>query len=368
MAVLDMVEDGTLDLDTDINEYLTSWKLADNEFTVDEKVTLRRILNHSAGTTVWGFPGYSRTGDIPDAVGVVSGKGNTDSIYVYKIPGASWQYSGGGYTVMQIALSDVEQKPFEEIMAERVLKPLEMNASTYEQPLPESLYDRAATGYRGNGDEVDGKWHVYPEQAAAGLWTTPTDIGKYAIAIQNSLDGSTNSVLDPETTKEMLTPGDNNHALGPGIRFNGSYFGHGGANEGYRNDFFASMDGGNVVVIMTNSDAGYPLLSELMQAIFRHYGWSGPEPTVITRADLPLEYLNSFTGTYNIPALGNLTLAVKDSSLVILPGEVVSNQAILVPVSDSTFFDMSDGTQIQFHIKKGIPSGFEVQGFTGTRI
>lgn len=366
MAVHDMAEDGIVDLDKNINEYLTSWQLPDNEFTAEEKVTLRRILNHTAGTTVWGFPGYARTEEIPNAVDVVSGMGNTDSISVYKIPGESWQYSGGGYTVMQIALTDVAGKPFEEIMEERVLIPLEMNSSTYEQPLPESLYDRAATGYRGDGTEVEGKWHVYPEQAAAGLWTTPADIGRYAVSIQNTLDGD-ETIVSLATVQEMLTPGDNDHGLGPGIRFDGSHFGHGGANEGYRNDFVASMEGGNVVVIMTNSDSGGPLISELMHAIFRHYGWPQLQPTVKTNVDLSSDYLESFAGKYTIPELGEVILALEDSVLVV-SAEFIQSPITLAAENDSTFFDASDGTPFQFKFSDGTPTGFEVQGFTASRV
>lgn len=367
MAVLDMAEEGSIDLDTDINEYLGSWKLADNEFTVEEKVTFRRILNHTAGTTVWGFPGYPREADFPDAVGVVSGLGNTDSISVYKVPGESWRYSGGGYTVMQIALSDVAGQPFENIMAERVLQPLEMNSSTFEQPLPEQYHQNAATGYRSDSSEVEGKWHVYPEQAAAGLWTTAIDIGKYAVSIQNALNG-TNSVLNENTVREMLTAGDNNYGLGPGIRFEGSYFGHGGANAGFRNDFVASMEGGNVVAIMTNSDNGTRLAQELMQAIFRHYGWSGYQPDVRSKVDLPLEKLELYTGKFVITDMGEITLVLTDGNLTAEKGDVIQEPIRLIPENDSTFFDASDGTRFHFNFHEGNITGFEVQGFSASRI
>lgn len=368
VAVHDMAEEGMVDLDTDINDYLTSWQLPDNEFTTDEKVTLRRILNHTAGTTVWGFPGYARTEEIPTAVEVVNGEGNTDSVVVYKTPGESWQYSGGGYTVMQVVLADAAGKPFEEIMAERVLEPLEMNASTYQQPLPEPLHERAATGYRRDSSAVEGSWHVYPEQAAAGLWTTPTDLGRYATSMQRALQGGDSTVLNQGTVREMLTPAYNNHALGPGIRFNGSHFGHGGANAGFRCDFVASMEGGNAVVIMTNSDSGSPLIAELMQAIFRQYGWEGPEPTVKSRVALSMDYLQSFAGNYRISDLGELTLAVIDSSLTLTEGDMIQQPITLVPENDSTFFDASDGTAFQFTIRDGIPEGFEVQGVTASRL
>lgn len=368
MAVLDMAEDGDINIDTDINEYLSSWKLSENEFTTDEKVTLRRILNHTAGISVGGFPGYSRANEAPNAIEVVSGYGKTDSVYVYKTPGESWQYSGGGYTALQIVLSDVKGLPFEKIMADHVLTPLAMNSSTFEQPLPQPLHDIAATGYRGDGSEVEQKWHVYPEQAAAGLWTTPTDIGRYALSVQNALHGNKNEVLEPATVQEMLTPGDREHGLGPMMHLKGTYFGHGGANEGFRNHFVASMKGGNIVIIMTNSDNGVPLISELMQAIFRHYKWWELQPTVKTKVDLPADYLSLFTGRYYIPELGELTIALHESGLSLTGGEAIENEINLVPESDSVFFNASDGTPFRFNFRNEIPAGFDMQGFTATKV
>lgn len=368
VAVHKMAEEGVIDLDTDLNTYLSSWKLPENEYTREEKVTLARILNHTAGTTVWGFPGYARTDTIPSAVGVVSGIGNTDPILVYKVPGESWQYSGGGYTVMQIALEDVADQPFADLMEEKVLLPLGMNSSTFEQPLPASLHDRAATGYLQDSTAVEGNWHVYPEQAAAGLWTTPTDLARYAMSMQQSILGEENALLEQNTVQRMLTPGDNEHGLGPGIKYNGTHFGHGGSNEGFRCNFVASMKGGNGVVVMTNSSNGSSMAAELMQAIYRHYGWSGPESTVKKRKDLSLDYIKKFEGRYQIPQLGIITMAVVDSSLVILKGEISQEQAYLAAENDSTFFDIADGTTFKFNFEDSVPAGFEVQGFTATRL
>jgi len=157
LRVHQLAEDGTINLDSNVNNYLSSWKLPDNEFTKTEKVTTRRILNHTAGLTVWGFPGYDKGDTIPGVVDVLNGKGNTDSVRVYKVPGESWMYSGGGYTIMQLMITDIEQKSFPEIMKENILNPLGMKSSTFENPLPVKYHDLAATGYRANGAEVEGK-------------------------------------------------------------------------------------------------------------------------------------------------------------------------------------------------------------------
>ena len=173
LAALKRVDVGELDLDRNVDDYLKSWKLPDNEFTTTHKVTVRNILNHTAGLTVWGFPGYSRDTKMPSTVEVLDGKGNTPAIRVWKQPDLSWRYSGGGYTILQLLLSEQSGMSFPALMRDSVLKPLKMNHSTYEQPLPEALRAMAASGYDRNGKKVEGDWHVYPEMAAAGLWTTP---------------------------------------------------------------------------------------------------------------------------------------------------------------------------------------------------
>ncbi|MEM9931699.1 MAG: serine hydrolase domain-containing protein, partial [Bacteroidota bacterium] len=184
LRALQLKEKGTLDVDANVNDYLTSWQLPDNEFTTKEKVTTRRILTHTAGLTVHGFPGYPRKDAIPSIPDILDGKGNTDPVRVFKKPGTPFRYSGGGYTIMQQMIADLEERPFANIMDEEVLRPLGMEVSTYQNPLPEQHHARAATGYHSDGSEVAGKWHVYPEMAAAGLWTTPSELILWGKAIQ----------------------------------------------------------------------------------------------------------------------------------------------------------------------------------------
>lgn len=177
MIVMKKVEQGKISLDANINDKLVSWKLPDNDFTAKKKVTLRNLLSHTAGTTVHGFPGYAIDEKVPTVPQVLNGEApaNTAPVRVDLEPGTRFRYSGGGTTITQLALTDIEKKPYPEIARETVLKPLKMTNSTYSQPLPASWRPKAATGYRRDGSEVKGKIHIYPEMAAAGLWTTPTD-------------------------------------------------------------------------------------------------------------------------------------------------------------------------------------------------
>lgn len=164
-----MVERGELTLDDDVNAKLKSWKVPENEFTQKEKVTLRRLLSHTAGLTVHGFPGYDINERMPSVVQVLDGAGNTAAVRVNVVPGSISRYSGGGYTVMQQLVSDVTGKSFPEYVSEAVLAPLGMSSSTYRQPIPHDRAPETASGHYADRSVVPGKWHVYPEMAAAGL-------------------------------------------------------------------------------------------------------------------------------------------------------------------------------------------------------
>jgi CubicO group peptidase (beta-lactamase class C family) len=359
-----LVEAGKMSLDENINNYLTSWKVPDNEFTTKEKVTLRRILNHIAGLTVWGFPGYDKGDTIPTVVEVLDGKGNTDSVRVYKEPGESWMYSGGGYTIMQLAITDVDGMPFPETMQKHVLDPLGMRESTFENPLTEAYHAIAATGYRGNGDEVEGKWPIYPEMAAAGLWTTPSQLIQYAIEIQKIHQTQTDGILKYETVEEMLTPGMNDHGLGPGI---GEFtFGHGGADEGFRADLTAWKDTPNALVIMVNSDNG-SIISEVKLAIAREYNLPGIEANIKKVVQLPTESLEKYTGKYKIEDLGELEIFELKGHLGAY-ADFIGDTIQLLAESDTLFFEKSDGTSFNFSIQGDSVMGFEVDRFTAERV
>lgn len=200
-----MVERGELTLDDDVNAKLKSWKVPENEFTQKEKVTLRRLLSHTAGLTVHGFPGYDINERMPSVVQVLDGAGNTAAVRVNVVPGSISRYSGGGYTVMQQLVSDVTGKSFPEYVSEAVLAPLGMSSSTYRQPIPHDRAPETASGHYADRSVVPGKWHVYPEMAAAGLWTTPSDLARFAIEIQLSLAGKSNKVLSQAMTRQQLT-------------------------------------------------------------------------------------------------------------------------------------------------------------------
>ena len=179
---------------------------------------------------------------------------------------------------MQQAVIDIEQKNFPQILQDIILTPLQMVSSTFEQPLPEEDRERAATGYASNGSAILGNYHIYPEMAAAGLWTTPADLALFLIELQLSLQGQSNRVINEAMTEIMMTPVLNGgYGLGLSLsNINGeNYFGHGGANEGFRCMMRAHKTAGVGIVVMTNSDNGGSLANDVIDFIARSEGWPG---------------------------------------------------------------------------------------------
>ena len=281
-GALYLVEHGKLSLDEDVNQELTTWKVPDNEFTATQKVTLRRLLSHSAGTTVHGFPGYAVGEPIPTLVQILNGEkpANTAPVRVDLVPGTKERYSGGGVTIEQLLIMDVTGKPFPQFMQQAVLGPIGMTNSTFDQPLPPALAAHAAAGTLADGKPVPGKWHIYPELAAAGLWTTPTDLAKFGIEIALSRNGESNRVLSEAMTRQMLTRQSEDVGLGPflGTGGNPNEFDHGGANAGYRCIMVMFSDTGQGLVIMTNSDRGMNVGGYLIESIAKEYGWKYTPP------------------------------------------------------------------------------------------
>jgi CubicO group peptidase (beta-lactamase class C family) len=282
-GTLSLVEQGKLSLDENVNLKLKSWHVPDNEFTKDQKVTLRRLLSHSAGLTVHGFPGYEVGKPIPTLVQIFNGEppANTAPIRVDFVPGSQFRYSGGGITIEQQLVMDVTGKHFPQFMRQAVLDKIGMSDSTYEQPLPPARAALAATGTHGDGTSVPGKWHIYPEMAAAGLWTTATDLAKFGMEIALSNQGKANHVLSQATTREMLKPQIEQVGLGffLGQYKNPHMFGHEGDDDGFQAMLVMFSDTGKGVAIMADSDNGVTVENQVMQSVAKEYAWNyTPDP------------------------------------------------------------------------------------------
>jgi len=350
MAALHLVEQGRLSLDADVNQALTSWKIPPSAAAPGAVVTLRELLSHTAGLTVHGFPGYAADAPVPTLIQVLDGENpaNTDPIRLEAVPGSHWKYSGGGYTVMQQVLLDISHQPFPKLLHDIVLAPIGMTSSTYEQPLPEEQRPSAATPYYGGNAPVPGGFHIYPEMAAAGLWTTPTDLARFAIEIQRSLRGDANRVLSAEMTKQMLIPGRGHYGLGPAI--GGSpenpYFMHEGVNEGFENVFVAYQQSGDGAVVMTNAQGGLRLAFEVVRSIASVYDWPDFHPIARTTVRVDPSILANYTGIYELRPTFSIAITLENGQLM----EQATNQPKfpLFPESPSKFFLKVVDARIEF--------------------
>jgi CubicO group peptidase (beta-lactamase class C family) len=299
LGALRLVDSGKLSLDEDVNGKLISWRVPDNEFTTRERVTLRRLLSHMAGLTVNGFPGYEVPARVPSVPDILDGKGNTPAVRVDAVPGSIQRYSGGGYTVVQQLVADVSGESFDKYMNDKILGPLGMANSTFRQPLSTELARRAATGYLVDRSEVAGRWHVYPEMAAAGLWTTPTDLAKYIIGVQQALAGKSD-VLSSALVRQMLTDQKNGMGLGPAVEGSGPglRFSHNGRVRGFDALLIGYGESGDGLVMMINGNDNSVLIqgnccqNRIVNLVARKYKWR----------DYPVEFAETITPGDRAPA------------------------------------------------------------------
>jgi CubicO group peptidase (beta-lactamase class C family) len=360
LAVMQLYQDKRIDLDADIRTYLKSWQMPEGDDGWVPKVNLRELLSHTAGITVHGFPGYPASGPWPSLTQVLDGAppANTPPIFVDLIPGMQFRYSGGGTTIAQLAVTDLAGLPFPELMRELVLDPLGMADSSYEQPPPSRLADRAAIGHPLNGIPISLGWHVYPEMAAAGLWTTACDLARLGAALMRLLRGeniglglsqqSLTSMLSPQLpdqTKGSEFVGLAWFCAGDGDAF---HFGHAGGNHGYLANLRLYPATGQGAAVMINSNQGWPLIVELLASIEREYRWPA-----VAQATSDTSIAAQLVGTYRDGAKrvfrieqagGKLLLRVGDqdpirltpSSNEILSAQIPQLKVRLAPTSEKS--------------------------------
>lgn len=312
IGVLKLVQEGKLDLSADINTYLKTWKFPYDSLSKAKKITLANLLSHTAGLTVHGFGGYEKGDTLPTIVQVLNGQkpANSPAVRSMYAPSLKYEYSGGGTTIAQLIVQDVSGQAYDAYMWNNVLKPLGMLSSSYTQPPSKEKQPVLATGYYNDGKPVKGKYHIYPEQAAAGLWTCPIDLSKYVIETQLALEGKSHKVLNKEMTTLRLTPYiDTSAAFGVFIlNKNGiKYFTHGGVDEGFVSQYVGSFTGGNGVVVMTNT-YNTALFNEIINGVAATYHWANYYlPAIKTEIALPDSVTDPYVGKYKI---GTDTLAV----------------------------------------------------------
>ena len=302
IGVLKLMENGKVDIDAPANSYLKSWQITENEYTKDRPVTIRDLLSHTSGMTVTGFDGYRAGDTIPNLIEILDGvaPSNSKPVRVDTIPGNVFKYSGGGYTILQKLIEDVTGSSFQDYMSKNVLKEAGMKNSFFIQPLPSELELDAAIGHSGDGQIIPGKYNTYPELAAAGLWTTPSDLAQLAIGIQRAYQGSNEEVISSSLAKTLLEEQVDDWGLGLILVKSDSseWFTHGGSNAGYRCTMIARIKDGQGVVIMTNGNQGARLYNEILRSFSISYNWDIFKPKTRIVIRLPKDQLGQFTGKY----------------------------------------------------------------------
>ncbi len=349
------VEKGILGLDEDVNSRLRSWKVPDNAWTRKGKVTLRGLLSHTAGITVSGFPGYAEGKELPSLKQILDGvkPANTPPIKVDIEIGSRFRYAGGGYTILQQLLTDVLGRPFPFIMRDAVLIKLDMNQSTYEQPLPQVLADRAASGHRADGSVLAGRRHTYPEMAAAGLWTTPTDLALFAREIMLAKEGKSDRILSQVMAELMLTPVKEGVGLGLFIQGSGQdlNFSHSGGNEGFRCFMRAYPKRGQGAVVMTNGDLGGDLMAEILRSLSAEYGWPDFKPVEKEAVTVAAADLEALAGTYQFSPVDRIKVTVGNARLFAEPVFVPPDgkaKCVFYPESALSFFSTETDVTLSF--------------------
>jgi CubicO group peptidase (beta-lactamase class C family) len=278
IGALRLVEAGTLKLDEDVNEKLTSWRVRSNPLDAEHKVTLRGLLSMTGGIGVPGFLGYEVGAPVPTLTQILDGTppANSPPVTVIATPGSAYHYSGGGYEIAEALLQDVTGKPFPQFMQDLVLRPMGMTSSSFDQPPSEAFASRAVSGHFADGKELPGRWHVFPEHAAAGLWSTPTDLAKLLVQLADTWQGLTSIFLRRHTLEEMLTPQSGGpYGLGAAVTGDGAslVLMKRGQNVGFQGYLILYPASGQGMVVMTNSDNGFKLAEALIKRAAVAYGW-----------------------------------------------------------------------------------------------
>lgn len=347
MIALRLVEQGKLALDQDINQFLRSWQLPRDPKRAPDGVTLRQLLSHTAGLGVHGFAGYLPDATLPTPVQILDGEppANSGAVRSTQPAGAQWTYSGGGYVLTQLALSEMGGMPFAELAQRELLRPLGMTRSAYAQPPSAAIRADMAFAHA-QGRPIPGNYHVYPELGPAGLWTNAGDLARLMIDVQASAAGKKGHSLSPAMAREMLTPILGNWGLGPMVYSDGSRrFGHDGLNEGFQSFMIAYVDKGEGVVVLTNGGQGRRLIDEVVRAIATDYGWKDIAAPAVEEKMLTRAQLAQVAGTFEGAGL-SVALEARPDGLFANTGGASAER--LVALSATRFRSDMMGLVVQF--------------------
>lgn len=364
VAAMQLVQAGKVQLDENVNDKLTSWHFPANTFTSAHFVTLRQLLSHTGGVNVHGFEGYAAGKSVPTLLQVLDGSppANSPAIRVVAVPGAAWSYSGGGYTVVQQLIIDLTHTPFEKWLQQQVFTPAGMQRSTFAQVLPAEWANNVAMPHKGNGDAVPGGPYRYPEMAAAGLWTTPSDLAKFLINIQAAWNGRDGELIQPATAREMLKLVKSGSSMGfdVGGSGDGQYFAKGGDTTGFAGEMVALNSRGEGVVILTNNSIGAALADEIVRSVAAAYHWPAFQTHVRSVSKVDEKKIKLLAGDYAYGESGRFSVQVDGDHLTIKQTWRPSES--MYPQSATAWFTLSDDATYVFNDDKGASGYIDEDG------
>lgn len=279
-AALFLADHHRLGLDSPAINYLKHWKIPPSQHTKNKPVLIKNLMDMTSGLSVSGFAGYTKDQALPSAIDLLNGKdpANNARIEVTSTPGRHYFYSGGAFQVLQQVITDVSNEDFSNFMNKTILKKIGMHNSLYQYPLINTqLRKRVVPAFKGwSGQQVDGGWKRYACAGAGGMWSTPSDLAKFALNITASYLGKKPGLISKNIARQMLTR-QKNTDFGLGVVVSGSgdnlYFWKAGHNYGYHSLLIMFPNQGKGVAIMTNSETGNIVIDYLVALIARKQAW-----------------------------------------------------------------------------------------------
>lgn len=343
-AFVDLAEDGLIRLDADVGDYVQGWSV-----NAAPPIRPEEILSHSGGLTVSGFPGYAQGDEVPSLLQILQGQppANTEAVVYDPKTRGKFSYSGGGFVALQSAMESVAGMSFADLVRERVFEPAGMTSSNFESPPPGAA--GYAVGHYGRDEPIDGGWHIYPEQAAAGMWTTVEDLARFALNITgHSTTGI--DILGPAAAADYQREHIPETALGIWIMEADGHRAlyHTGGNAGFHTNFFTFDDGSHGVFVLTNNDVSTRLIYQTIRAVSRMYEWPAfHKPRVIQNIEFDEGLTAALPGTYAVRGSPQVVHIAWDGEAMVLtpPGSDEPRRFFLV---EESLLVSREGTRLRY--------------------
>jgi CubicO group peptidase (beta-lactamase class C family) len=363
VGVLRLVQENKLDLDEDVNRLLIHWKIPANQFTSGHPVTIRELLSHSAGVNRHRPSSFPPSEQLPDLLELIKGGPSSFGVKPLDVvlqPGGRFDYSSGGFLILQQLLIDVENQPFPEIMRRLVLDPAGMKHSTYDQPTDSKPEPARASGHSPSttGRNLEAHVLAFPELAGSGLWTTASDLAALVINLQRS--GEPGSLLSRSSYEILVHQVVSNAGLGVFVvgdvesrRFRVR------TSDSTVEDTFTGwlvgyVHGGKGAVVLANAPTAFPVGFSLIRSIALEYNWNDYEnlqPTVIIDANVYKQYVGRYQLGENV-----VTVSTSEDGQTLLRQIGDSEKVSLYPYSATTFLvstELLNDARIRFVFNTG---------------